>query len=82
MKARIGDDITAGVISIPHAWGRSGNDASANGGSEWGVNVNLLTDDSQREPITGVPVFNGIPCRLEKAPSSPLIPWDAKALAG
>ncbi len=68
MKARVGDDIMPGVVSIPHAWGRNGNDAGTNDGSEWGVNVNRLSDDSVREPFTGVPVFNGIPCRMEKAP--------------
>jgi formate dehydrogenase len=68
IKARIGDDIMPGVISIPHAWGRRFQGAGADASSEVGVNVNRLTDDLQREPLTGMPVFNGIACRLEKAP--------------
>ena len=68
IKARVGDDIMPGVISFPHGWGRRFQAADADSGSELGVNVNRLTDDFRREPLTGVPVFNGIPCRLEKAP--------------
>ena len=67
VKARVGDDIAPGVISIPHGWGRRLQTGGVDGGPQSGANVNRLTDDSQREPITGVPVFNGIPCRLEKA---------------
>ena len=68
IKARIGDDIMPGVISIPHGWGRRLQGAGADAGAELGVNVNRLTDDLLREPLTGMPVFNGIACRLEKAP--------------
>jgi len=57
-----------GVVSIAHGWGRRLQELGADAGPEVGVNVNRLTDDSLREPLTGVPVFNGIPCRLEKAP--------------
>jgi anaerobic selenocysteine-containing dehydrogenase len=67
--ARVGDDIMPGVVSIPHGWGRRFQEPSADA-AELGVNVNRLTDDSLREPLTGVPVFNGIPCRLEKAPAT------------
>jgi anaerobic selenocysteine-containing dehydrogenase len=68
IKARVGDDIMPSVISIPHGWGRRFQGAGAHAGSELGVNVNRLTDDLDREPLTGMPVFNGIACRLEKAP--------------
>jgi hypothetical protein len=67
---RDGDDIIPGVVSIPHGWGRRFQEPSADAGSELGVNVNRLTDDSLREPLAGVPVFNGIPCRLERAPAA------------
>jgi hypothetical protein len=60
-----------GVVSIPHAWGRCFQGAGADAGPEFGVNVNRLTDDLQREPLTGMPVFKGIACRLEKAPPAP-----------
>ena len=68
IKARVGDDVMPGVVSIPHAWGRRFQGAGADAGPELGVNVNRLTDDLQREPLTGMPVFKGIACRLEKAP--------------
>ena len=68
VKARVGDDIMPGVVSFPHGWGRRFQVTEADTGLELGVNVNRLTDDFRREPLAGVPVFNGIPCRLEKAP--------------
>jgi hypothetical protein len=30
-----------------------------------GVNVNFLHDDRVRDQFTGMPVFNGTPCRIE-----------------
>ncbi len=50
---------------------------TARGEAEVGVNVNRLTDDSVREPLTGMPVYNGIPCRLEKAVAGDdhEVPW-------
>ena len=68
VKARVGDDIMPGVISFPHGWGRRFQATDVDSGLELGVNVNRLTDDFRRELLAGVPVFNGIPCRLEKAP--------------
>ncbi len=65
VRALVTDDIMPGVVSIPYGWGR--RLATADGEAEVGVNVNVLTDDSTREPLTGRPVYNGVPCRLEKA---------------
>lgn len=48
-----------------YGWGR--RIGTADGETEVGVNVNRLTDDSVREPLTGMPVYNGIPCRIESA---------------
>ncbi len=65
-RARVADDIREGVVSIPHGWGRS---VEGEGRSlrTFGVSPNRLTDDSAREPLTGMPVYNGIPCRIAKA---------------
>ena len=30
-----------------------------------GINVNLLHDDRVRDTFTGMPVYNGTPCRIE-----------------
>ncbi len=67
LKARICDDIIPGVISIPHGWGRCFHESGADGDPTWTENVNRLTDDATREPLTGMPVYNGIACRVGKA---------------
>ncbi|MDP2647499.1 MAG: molybdopterin-dependent oxidoreductase [Desulfobacterales bacterium] len=52
-KARMTEDILAGVVHMEHGWGQA-------------ANVNLLTDDENLDPISGVPPFrNGI-CRVQK----------------
>jgi hypothetical protein len=36
-----------------------------------GVNVNFLHDDQVRDRFSGMPVFNGTPCRVEPLPEDP-----------
>ncbi len=52
VKAKITEDILPGVVSIPHGWVEA--------------NVNLLTDDKERDPISGYPSLKACLCRLEK----------------
>jgi len=68
VKARVGNDILQGVISIPHGWGRQVRNFGPDGGFGSGENVNRLTDDAPREPLTGMPIYNGIACRVERTP--------------
>jgi formate dehydrogenase len=70
IRARVTDDIMPGVVSIPFGWGRRLATLDSGAAEEFGVNVNRLTDDSRREPLTGMPVYNGVACRLEKAPDA------------
>jgi len=65
-RAHVAEDIREGVVSIPHGWGRS-VEVEGRGLQTFGVNPNRLTDDLAREPLTGMPVYNGIPCRIAKA---------------
>ncbi len=62
------ENIRPGVVSIGHGWGRiiyhpEGEPPI----SQQGANVNLVTDDSDLEPFTGMPVFNAIPCSVRRA---------------
>jgi anaerobic selenocysteine-containing dehydrogenase len=53
LKAKVTDDIHPDVVSIQHGW------SDANG--------NYLTDDENRDPVSGYPNFRSILCRLTKA---------------
>ncbi len=52
IKAEITEDILPGVVGIPHGWSRA--------------NVNILTDDSPCDPVTGYPALKGLLCRIRK----------------
>ena len=56
------DDIRAGVVSLPHGWGHDAPGARLGvAGRHAGVNVNLLADDAEVDPLSGNAVLNGIP---------------------
>ncbi|HEY3605252.1 MAG TPA: molybdopterin-dependent oxidoreductase [Sporichthyaceae bacterium] len=62
LPVEITDEITPGVVSIPHGWGHDAPDlrlrvASRNAG----INSNLLSDDQYVDALSGTAVFNGIP---------------------
>lgn len=59
--ARVTNDILAGVIEVNQG---GGSPIQAEGWKE--SNVNLLTDDKNREPISGFPVFKALLCEAEK----------------
>jgi anaerobic selenocysteine-containing dehydrogenase len=52
MKATIKQDMHPFTVSIPHGWVE--------------CNANLITDDMRFEPLTGAPMYRGIPCRVKK----------------
>jgi anaerobic selenocysteine-containing dehydrogenase len=55
MKARIAEVISPGVVRIAWGWGEVDPEA----------NVNNLTDDERRDPVTGTPANRSFMCRLE-----------------
>jgi anaerobic selenocysteine-containing dehydrogenase len=61
----ITDQITKGVVSLPHGWGhdRPGS-ASEIASRRPGVNSNLLTDPEMIDPLSGNAVLNGIPVEV------------------
>ncbi len=62
------DDITPGVVSLPHGWGHNQPGTRMSVANERaGVNSNLLTDEDDIEAITGTAVLSGIPVEVAKA---------------
>jgi anaerobic selenocysteine-containing dehydrogenase len=55
MKARISEAVHPGVVRIAWGWGEVDPDA----------NVNNLTDDDRRDPVTGTPSNRSFMCRVE-----------------
>ncbi|HEY2831566.1 MAG TPA: molybdopterin-dependent oxidoreductase [Sporichthyaceae bacterium] len=62
LPVEITDDISPGVVSIPHGWGHDAPEVRLRvAGRNAGVNSNVLADEQVVEPISGNAVFNGIP---------------------
>ena len=60
------DTVMAGVVSLPHGWGhdRPGT-RTAVAARNAGISVNLVTDETEIDPLSGTAVFNGVPVTLE-----------------
>ncbi|MFC6884192.1 molybdopterin oxidoreductase family protein [Actinomadura yumaensis] len=66
------DAVMAGVVSLPHGWGHDRPGTRTGTASRHaGVNVNVLTDEREIDPLSGTAVFNGVPVTLEPVPTSP-----------
>jgi len=66
IEARVSPDIRAGVVSIHQFWGHNYDSGTKTARKYPGVNVNFLHDDQERDQFTGMPVYNGTACRIEK----------------
>jgi len=64
----LSETMRRGVVSIHQHWGHHYNSGGKTARATPGVNVNLLHGEKDRDPLTGVPVFNGRPCRIEPLP--------------
>jgi anaerobic selenocysteine-containing dehydrogenase len=52
LKAKVTEDVPTWLVNIPHGWAEA--------------NVNLLTDDGGRDPISGFPPLKSLLCRVRK----------------
>jgi len=72
VKARITQGLNPRVIRIPHGWSKA--------------NVNILTDDGARDPVSGFPALRSLLCRIRKKGSglgeSRFLPHQGGRLAG
>ena len=68
IRVRSDDRIAPGVVCIPIHWGYCANGAPAGTAAPVprGVNGNVLVDDRDLDRFTGLPHYNGTPCRIEK----------------
>ena len=64
----ITETIRPGVVSLPHGWGHDLPGVElAVAGKRPGVNVNLLTDGAELDPLSGNAVLNGVPVEVGPA---------------
>ncbi|MET9213483.1 MULTISPECIES: molybdopterin-containing oxidoreductase family protein [unclassified Nocardia] len=62
------EDISRGVVAVPHGWGHGGRGSWRRANAEGGVNVNELasTDPADLDPLAGMSHLTGIPVRAER----------------
>jgi anaerobic selenocysteine-containing dehydrogenase len=59
------DAVSPGVVSLPHGWGHDEPQTATGVASQRpGVNSNILTTGTELDPLSGTPVFNGIPVQI------------------
>lgn len=64
IEARVGPEIRKGVVSMGSGWGRQLFHPQSEHIENQGANANKLTDDTNLDPIVGMPVYNAIPCSV------------------
>jgi len=64
IKVSTKEEIRQGVVMVHQFWGHHYNSGQSLARKNPGINVNLLHDDQVRDYFTGMPVFNGTPCRV------------------
>lgn len=70
VPVRISDEISRGVVSLPHGWGHSEIGAWQKvAASRAGVSANDWTDDGDVEAVVGQSILNGVPVQLKPAVS-------------
>lgn len=70
IAAVVSPDVREGVVAIHQFWGHNYESGMRTSRRYPGVNVNLLHDDRVRDRFSGMPVFNGTPCRVEAVRSA------------
>ena len=64
----VNDEMMAGVVSLPYGWGHAQDGTRLSVASKRpGVNVNVLTDRTRVDPLSGNAVLNGIPVDVAPA---------------
>ncbi|MFI6514377.1 molybdopterin oxidoreductase family protein [Spirillospora sp. NPDC050679] len=68
------DALMPGVVSLPHGWGhgQAGTRARVAAGNA-GVNVNIVTDEQEIDPLSGNAVFNGVPVTVAPVAAAPMV---------
>lgn len=71
-QVELSEAMRPGVVSLPHGWGHdlAGTQLQV-AARHPGVNMNLLLDEDDRDPVSGTSVLSGVPVRLSAAESVP-----------
>lgn len=66
VDVEITDEVMPGVVSLPHGWGHDLPGIQLQVAAKRpGANLNALTDDRLRDPLSGNAVLSGVPVRME-----------------
>ena len=69
VSLEISDEIMKGVVSLPHGFGHQQAAKTLRvAGALKGANVNILTDETFLDPLSGTASLNGIPVRISTPP--------------
>lgn len=69
IKAEISDEVSPGVVSIPHGWGHNRAGTNLNIAKQMpGVSVNDITDELAIDEISGTAAVNGVPIQISASP--------------
>jgi formate dehydrogenase len=82
IEARLSPDIRPGVVSVHQFWGHVYETGTKTSRRFPGVNVNHLHSDRIRDRFSGMPIFNGTPCRIEPSTGGPGQPSSAPGPQG
>ena len=65
VQVAVSDEMMPGVVSLPHGWGHDLPGIQLGVASERpGANLNVLLDETQRDPLSGNAVLSGIPIAM------------------
>lgn len=71
-QVELSEAMRPGVVSLPHGWGHDLAGTQLQVAAQHpGVNMNLLLDEDDRDPVSGTSVLSGVPVRLSAAESGP-----------
>jgi len=71
-QVQVSDEMMPGVISVPHGWGHDLQDTRLSVAAlRPGVNLNVVLDDRDRDPLSGNAVLGGMPVQVVAAAPSP-----------
>ncbi|UCD83363.1 MAG: molybdopterin-dependent oxidoreductase [Deltaproteobacteria bacterium] len=59
-------DVLRGTVYLSHGWGLTSRDPKDNSGELRGTPAALFLPDDEGDAFTGLPLFSGIPCRVER----------------
>ena len=66
VRVRVTDEVTPGVVSLPHDWGHAtAAPWQRVAGRRPGVSLNAWTDEAEVENVGGQAILNGVPVQLE-----------------